>query len=736
MSINENIWGDPESWINVLHSKAKTAAASNWGLVIGDKIPLNETVDNSPCFCGAAGNFYICQPIVFFTEQVTKNLYDSSSIYNWFFVHYKQESGNTDTHKGRFTDNPPNNRFSEWTVPELADYLSDYRVKTVFNLQLNKMLFIPYVFCQEDNSIGSTVHKYSLGEYINTHHTTYPYITGVSMIAAYNSSSTETPTWSLAIDNIDYSLYAVNNAKFSDEFSATSSGVFTSTYSLWSNEITVMGLVDGSAMNIENSFYFRSFPVGADPDKTHYTYNAEFTQVKYIRRYTPELLDEIYEQLSFFGVFFIGDGNYDPIGSHVQLNDNDVFLGTITDGLTYGKYTRGEDNEDQPQFSWDDSSESEYDPSDPPKVDPNPYDGEFHTGVLSSFSTPTDVYVISLHNFTNLISKLWDAMALVPAGDPLNDYVLDTFLTTDPIDSILSVKFFPLSADVGGSATTVKLGKYDTQIACKELLLNQKRVDCGSVEIFPTFGNTGPNWIDRLCTITLYLPFCGSLQLDPDIYMGRSVNVEYAIDLLTGNCSAYVSFISDNGRKVITDIASGNCAIDIPITGIQHMTLDSQLYNATEQIKAMKVNNTIAGIKSIGAVGMSVASRDPAGAAASSLSLVGTMYNGLHNEAVAEYNLDHMQLPIKMIGTTGACTGAMCELTPQIIFERPKLPDPRKFNENAYAHTVGYACCISSTVSQFHGYTEFASADLSGFSATAAEKNAILTALQAGVILP
>ena len=77
-------------------------------------------------------------------------------------------------------------------------------------------------------------------------------------------------------------------------------------------------------------------------------------------------------------------------------------------------------------------------------------------------------------------------------------------------------------------------------------------------------------------------------------------------------------------------------------------------------------------------------------------------------------------------------TGAMCELHPTIIFERPVVPD---ISEAAYAHTVGYACCKSGKVKDFSGYTEFASVQLEGFAATSAEKSMILNQLKAGVII-
>jgi hypothetical protein len=425
-----------------------------------------------------------------------------------------------------------------------------------------------------------------------------------------------------------------------------------------------------------------------------------------------------------FGVFFT---DKQTIAYSGALDHTDMMCGTLVDGIGYGDYTHGADNQNQDQYNWSNMEQSPFDPN--AKHDPNSYNGTMGTGYLT-YSSATTVYNVSGLSFVNLASKLWDAMSLVPAGDPLNEYVLDTFLCNNPIDAIVSLKYFPVSGTLGGTDTTIKLGKYDTNISAKYLINKQLLFDCGSYYVYPTFGSGTVNWIDKMCTITLYLPFCGTLELNPEIYFNRYVNVEYAIDLQTGNCSAFVSYLSDNGNRVITDVANGNCAIDCPVTGIQHITLDGQLYNATEQLKSMRVNNAVSGLQSVLGLSKSDSLIDGLG---TGLNIGKNIYNMLQSESVAEYNLQHTQLPIKMIGTTGATTGAMCTLYPTIIFERPKLPND--FNESAYAHTVGYSCCVSGVVGDFTGYAEFANADLSNSSATATEKNLILRELESGVIL-
>lgn len=736
MAINENIWGSSETWVDCLSSLCKTSEKTAYQL-IDDTLPMNEPIDNSSCWCGIAQNlhkFYLAHSAITnnadFSPLKFEALYKITDIINVPFLlalggSYFEYTFDFQNISGRWAE------IGSITDGNMDWYLTG-QCKPIFNIPLNKIIFIPTLTAFQSADPSSTTYQtFSLSDWIHSGYTTYPYLAQLFITPYYNDGTEENPNWQPCFDSYDHYEYFIPNLETSDYIQNLPDSNFKIRYDFTNQaDRKLTTLLMGCQQPYIGTY--GKHRVVIDDDIMHYVSDSD--HVRYCRQYSQELIDDIRTQIAFLGVFYVGD--YISSLNDLSLTHESVYCGIIDeDGIAHGEYSHGEGNADRQQFQWDDTSESNYDPSNPPSIDPNAYDGKMGSGTLLSFGPPTDIYVIQAINFINLVSKLWDAMALVPAGDPLNEYVLDTFLTTNPIDSILACKYFPLSIDLGGSSTTVKLGKYDTQISANALLLNQQLFDCESVFVYPTFGKGVTNWIDKLTTITLYLPFCGTVQLDPELYMGRWVNVEYAIDILTGNCSAYVSFTADNGNRVITDIASGNCAIDLPITGIQHITLDAQLYNATEQIKAVKINNAISGLQQLGNLGIAAASGNALFGASAALGVAGSAYNAIHGEEVAQYNLQHTQLPVKMIGTTGACTGAMCELYPVVIFERPTLPDFRNFNEAAYASTIGYACCISSTVSSFSGYTEFANVDLSGFDATAQEKAMLQQLLKSGVII-
>ena len=639
-----------------------------------------------------------------------------------------------------------------------TDYGNRYKTTFVTNMGTKRNILVPYIKAgTTDTSDTNAIGTYDLLTYLSTYKDTKPYVYSIGfgnyvmygdsieasssnrrtyddayglMLMEYISSINDfyyigpDNAWQTALYNNDLFVPQtlksphmplggyINNGSYSDEAPGKLG------YESPLNSVGVHAVIDCNDIKWDTWVNIGSSTAEGTCNKILVADARKYT--------TDDFREAVRSSLACFGMFFTDDSE---VASSGKLDDPQMHLGTIVNGIGYGDYTSGPDNRDQPQWKWTSMSDNDYDPSKPIPADPNTYNGSMGTGLVLSFPTATTRYNIREVDFTRLTDKLWDAMALANP-DNVTNYSLDTFLTSNPIDSIVNVKWYPISESMSiGKAVNVKLGKFDTGISAYVAQTNILK-NCGNVVIYPVSGHGVANWIDKLTKITLYLPFCGSLNLDPETYMGRSVNIEYAIDLITGSCSAYVSYIADNGQRVITDIASGTCGIDCPVTGIQHATLDSQLYNATEQLKAMRVNNAVNGLTSV--MGLSDVTNKGMSGISDVLKTGGTIYNALHGESVAEYNLHHTQTPTKMIGTSSAMTGAMCELRPTIIFERPVIPP---IDDNAYAHVCGYACCEPATIGNLSGYAEFASVDLSGFEATAEEKNMIANALRGGVYL-
>ena len=762
-TINENVYGARETWISAPYypndiPDENRIMLANFGdddstiekAMTNDLLPLGSPWDKTLCYAAFGENHPLSRIDYYYYDKDSdepkklKVLNSDNRMLTMYAMGVDGSPGLTDVNVMVVDgdENSPNKaKFNRYTNgAEFDNTYSGYKnFKPFVQIPVKRCVLVPYVMAYyNDMSYGTT---FDIKNYVENQKDSFPKITQIRVTVVTDRNDTYdpetgdgTPSRSayseicggVILDPLSYGngyhyLDISTDNTFKPIISNAVAGALfdkdlptNQTTSTWCvpvangfglNFTEIYGNVDGAINdNNESRFYCDASTLTAD-----------------------EIKEAVRRIVACYGLFF-ADSLSDA--QTKKLDDPEIMCGILVDGIGNGDYTTGEQNRTNDMWNINDAHDVDFDPLNPPILDPNTYDGAMNTGVIA-LGQATQLYNIKSTDFVSLSRQLWDALALISPSDPVNDYCLDTFLTTNPIDAIVSLKYFPVKEDMTmNPATTVKLGKYDTNIPCypaKSMITK----DCGSIMIYPRFGKGVANWLDKLTTITLYLPFCGTVQIDPEIYMGRYVNVEYAIDINSGNCAAYVSVTADNGNKCITDIANGNCAIDLPVTGIQHITLDSQLYNATEQLKAMRINNAVNGLTSL--IGLMKTDTNNIGGAVSGILSTGAgLYNMIHSENVAEYNLQHTPLPVKMIGTTGAATGAMCELSPIVIIERPDVSD---VNDAKFAAVNGYACCKSDKIGNFTGYTEFANADLCGFNATATEKTAIMSALKGGVII-
>lgn len=87
----------------------------------------------------------------------------------------------------------------------------------------------------------------------------------------------------------------------------------------------------------------------------------------------------------------------------------------------------------------------------------------------------------------------------------------------------------------------------------------------GSIDIPEFFGNAFD--YSPYTKMSLYLPFCGWLEIDPDRVTGGGLTVSYKTDCATGDCCAYVVCKDRTGNNTYMYTKTGNCAVSFPIAG-------------------------------------------------------------------------------------------------------------------------------------------------------------------------
>ncbi|MBO5816132.1 MAG: hypothetical protein J6R30_08495 [Bacteroidales bacterium] len=432
-----------------------------------------------------------------------------------------------------------------------------------------------------------------------------------------------------------------------------------------------------------------------------------------------QVIDDIAHIAAHIGGFFIFETEYTS-----AANDNyNVFLGLLDNGVSTGEYSRGTDNRNSDQYNWDSATEANYNPDAPSTQDFNSVESTFNA---VSIADGVKKYVFDDTNLQAFGNSMFDIIDTTDPDELIQNQTLTNFLTNNPLDCIVAVKRFPLPDMSQGTSQNPVIGKVTVaNCLAKPFTSDSVIYTCGSLDIPVVFGN----YLDYQCQYVLTLPFCGTCELDAQTITGNTIEVKYSIDYNTGTCTAWVLARSQDGKSVVIDSANGNCAIDVPMSGIETATLTGEIYNGNENLKAAKFNGIISGVASVGKFATSVSQRDFTGALTSAASIV----DNVHSTSVKQWNVDHTQIPFKMIGGSSACNSLQLELYPRLTVYRPVVDST--LNLADYLHNVGAATCHSTTLGSYTGYVEATNVDLSGFDATVTEKQIIVSALNGGVYL-
>ena len=256
-----------------------------------------------------------------------------------------------------------------------------------------------------------------------------------------------------------------------------------------------------------------------------------------------------------------------------------------------------------------------------------------------------------------------------------------------------------------GSLANIFVGKYDTNVQGMPLL-NQGSYSTTGVIASKYIEPTHNNFLDYepYTSLSIYLPYCGSCNLDTNLFVGKTVNVEYFFDIFSGDVIANVYV-----NKTLYKTLSGNFTISQPITsqnvGLQKDTvIKGAVGVATNMLgtAGFAMSGNISGALS-GAVGATI----------SSISTY-THLNGIS--------------PTATKGGGGRSIFYTCK---NIILYKSTAIE----NHGAYEKYKGKVCNYDSKLSECHGYTVVDNPHIE-IKCTNTEKDEIKKLLEEGVILP
>lgn len=295
-----------------------------------------------------------------------------------------------------------------------------------------------------------------------------------------------------------------------------------------------------------------------------------------------------------------------------------------------------------------------------------------------------------------------------PTQDQLNN--LATFLwSTDfvdlikkvlqsPMDAMISLALFPITPETDGTHV-INLGYVPSGVSALRV--------SNQFQTFQTSGLVVPHkynsYLDYspYTTAEIYLPFIGFKSLNINDVMGKTVSVNYNIDMLSGTCTAIVKV---DGNSMYS--YSGNMALFLPLSAGNWARMMSSIFGAVGGVASMGVG--IAGVMSGSAL---------LGSTATAVSGARTLGN-LESNSVSRS------------GEISGNAGILGDYQPFIVITRPINDKPSTYNSN-----IGQTYNKSVQLGTLSGFTIVDEAHIEGMSATETEKKEIERLLKEGVIL-
>lgn len=450
--------------------------------------------------------------------------------------------------------------------------------------------------------------------------------------------------------------------------------------------------------------------------------------------YSNEIYDWIMESCACFGMAFTPAKGRGTDSSNCRFNQNftdpDLCLPVIDDnGIAHGDYTRGADNVNNDFIDLSSQWDKNYTPTAP--IDTNTYSNITGFNSISAGASATERYVLDAGNTRQLLSDLWTISHNI-AGVDYDNYnykILDSFLVSNPIDSIISLKRFPFNIPhtFSNTKTPVNLGKNHGS-AQGYLTYNAfNSVQFAGINIFPRFGNSFLDYAPYT-EYELYVPFCGTVKLNAGDILGHTLNCRLEVDLITGACTAYIM-----ADSLVIETMTGTVSCELALSGIDSATIDANIQNSVLNHVNARTNKEVSMLSPMTVGGLISTASNP-------FKTAGSIATAKTETQRAEYELTHIQTSPHTMGSAGGLTGWCQEFNARLMIYYPvgdvitdAIP-PELTNLANYGHTTGFATIDNTMLSNYSGFTVATNAILN-FAATDTEKEMIINLLQSGVYL-
>ena len=441
-------------------------------------------------------------------------------------------------------------------------------------------------------------------------------------------------------------------------------------------------------------------------------------------------IDYVRQQAAYLG-FPFSDYSYnmidDPDKTYIpEINASGVTTGNYALANTQPEYINAE-------WTNDVYDKTPYNPENDKADDPNTYDDNTtilntDTQIPSYFTIP---YVMNTTKVIATAEKFYDKIDTDFTSDL---WSAKTLYTNNPIDAVISLMYFPFHLSHGAVRPQLILtqqqhlvfGAVDLESVADAVLSSSCVLDFGKCTYFPNFGVDDFRNYEPYCKGELYIPYCGSVAINPSEFLNRTISVKMIVDLRNGSCLALV--FRDN---LVVETASGQIGIAIPVSGLQSQTLAS----AEIQAKTSYQNSKSKQLSNIAKTAIDLVGNSMSGNVFGMLNSIANQSQiaiGENNLYKSKFELEHIQIPFSVKGSASSATALINEQRCRFILYRPIMLEN---DLTTFAHQNGYATLEHNTLNNYTGFTMCDTADLSGIDCTKSEKNLIMNHLRNGVYL-
>lgn len=356
------------------------------------------------------------------------------------------------------------------------------------------------------------------------------------------------------------------------------------------------------------------------------------------------------------------------------------------------------------------------------------------------------VYIPTLSDLNDLADYLWTDQTFL---DTVKNILIQQF--ENFMQAVISLSMIPCQVPTG-ARQAVKVMFIPTGLTFPPATEQFVEVDCGTLDITERYGSALD--YNPYTKISLYLPFIGTVPLDTDEVMGKTIGCKYLIDIVSGACVAKITVSGySGGASGVMYQFSGHCSISMPLTSADF----SSYYAAAMTGLKMATGMVAAGAGAPALAGAMLGEPMPHPSSVSTTTKTTTRNPATGRQVTAGTTQQNTvrtpgsasfsELAVKAAGNTVGSvinskfsvehsggftgnTGFLGVQQPYVIITRPDMCNPEE-----YGSYHGRPSMMYLSLGTLSGFTQVQNIKLTGFSATNPEMGEISELLKSGVIL-